>query len=201
MGTFDREGGGKALGSKEGIEGGLQSWAGAIIWPDPRQHWDKKVSSWTFLTWSRPVVDIVWSFELRNVVWLRLVHQTQKMGERTRKRVDWLTEPYSRSMDKLVSHISTQLFRLLSYFLLSLQITIFAEFIKTKKFRRDRERNVPLLKENRLLILIGFHGLFFPFPTFLILLGDDRKIQKDGSCLFNFDWILPGFDPRSCGIS
>lgn len=63
MGTPVREGGGKALGSKEGIGIGLQSWAGAIEevidWPDPRQHCDKRVSSWTFITRPRLVVDIV----------------------------------------------------------------------------------------------------------------------------------------------
>ena len=55
MGTPVREGGGKALGSKEGIEGGktgLQSWDGAmggvINWPDPWQQCNKE-SAWTFL--------------------------------------------------------------------------------------------------------------------------------------------------------
>ena len=99
MGTFDREGGGKALGSKEGIEGGLQSWAGAINWPDPRQHCDKKESSWTFLTWPRQVVDIVWSWKWEgwsNLDWFTRPKRWAERVKELEKRKNRLTEPYSR---------------------------------------------------------------------------------------------------------
>lgn len=96
MGTFDREGGGKALGSKEGIEGGLQSWTGARNWPDPRQHCDKKESSWTFLTWPRQVVDIVWGSNWSNLEWCTRPKRRAKRVKELENRNNWLTDPYSR---------------------------------------------------------------------------------------------------------
>ena len=122
MGTPVREGGGKALGWKEGIEGGLQSWAGAII----------------------------------------------NLPEK------WVTDPYSRCRPAWIDKsISTQLFRLLSSFLLSLQVTIFAEFSRNDRFRHDR---VSTPRRDRLANQIRFP---WPFQTFLFFLA-----------------TAPGFDPR-----